>query len=97
MTKKKFIQRRGPNNSRIFTVRHFMAEKIPRSTVNHILKRKRKQGSGQTPKKMTKVELNKLKKAFDHKDNIIQRQSVKKFDISQQMVSKFLKKLQKTP
>ncbi|RNA16665.1 hypothetical protein BpHYR1_026203 [Brachionus plicatilis] len=37
------------------------------------------------------------KKAFDHKDNISQRQVAKKFDISQQMVSKLLKKLQITP
>ncbi|RNA17927.1 tripeptidyl-peptidase 2 [Brachionus plicatilis] len=62
---------------KIFTVKHFMAEKIPR---------KRKQVSDQTPKKMTKVQLNKLKKAFDHKDNIRQRQAAKKFVISQQMV-----------
>ncbi|RNA32566.1 WD repeat-containing 64-like [Brachionus plicatilis] len=74
-----------------------MAEKIPRSTVYRILKRKRKQGSGQTPKKMTKLQLKKLKKAFDHKDNISQRQAAKKFDISQQMVSNLLKKLQITP
>ncbi|RNA20036.1 glucosylceramidase 4, partial [Brachionus plicatilis] len=56
----------------------------------------RKQGYGQTPKKMTKVQLNKLKKAFDHKDNISQRKAAKKFDISQKMVSKLLKKLQIT-
>ncbi|RNA44112.1 hypothetical protein BpHYR1_001022 [Brachionus plicatilis] len=43
---------------------YFMAEKIPRSTVYRILKCNRKQVSGQTPKKMTKVQLNKLKKAF---------------------------------
>ena len=79
---------------KIFTVRHFMAEKIPRSTVYRILKRseyfspERKQGSGQTPKKMNKVQLNKLKKAYDDKDNISQRQAAKKFDISQQTVSK---------
>ncbi|RMZ96734.1 tripeptidyl-peptidase 2 [Brachionus plicatilis] len=65
---------------KIFTVRHFMAEKNPRSTVYRILKRSEyfspewKQGS---------VQLNKLKKAFDHKDNISQRQAAKKFDISQ--------------
>ena len=82
---------------KIFTVRHFMAEKVPRSTVYGILKRseyfppERKQGSGQTPKKMTKVQLNKLKKAFDHKDNISQRQAAKKFKCSQSMVSKVLK------
>ncbi|RNA29361.1 hypothetical protein BpHYR1_047942 [Brachionus plicatilis] len=50
---------------KIFTMSYFMAEKIPR---------KRKQGSGQTPKKMTKP--------FEHKDNISQRQAAKKFDIS---------------
>jgi transposase len=88
---------------KMFTVRHFMAENVPRSTIYDILKRseyfppERKQGSGQTPQKMTKVQLNKLKKAFDHKDNISQRQAAKKFDISQQMVSNLLKKLQITP
>ena len=88
----------------IFTFRHFMAEKNPRSIVYRILKRseyfspERKQGSGQTSKKMTKVQLKyKLKKAFDHKANISQHQTAKKFDISQQMVSKLLKKLQITP
>ncbi|RNA04299.1 hypothetical protein BpHYR1_021402 [Brachionus plicatilis] len=45
---------------KIFTLRHFMAEKIR---------------SGQTPIKITKAQLNKLKKAFDHKDNINQRQA----------------------
>ncbi|RNA44854.1 tripeptidyl-peptidase 2 [Brachionus plicatilis] len=69
---------------KIFTVRQLMAEKIPRSTVYRILKRseycspERKQGSGQTPKKITKVQLNKLKKAFDHKYNISQRQAATK-------------------
>ncbi|RNA33024.1 hypothetical protein BpHYR1_025530 [Brachionus plicatilis] len=69
------------------------------STVYRILKRseyfppERKKGSGQTPKKMTKLQLNKLKKAFDHKDNISQRKAAKKFDISQKIVSKLLKKL----
>ncbi|RMZ92758.1 tripeptidyl-peptidase 2 [Brachionus plicatilis] len=44
---------------KIFTVRHFMAEKIPRSTVYRILKRsdyfspERKQGCGPIPKKVT--------------------------------------------
>ncbi|RNA23548.1 hypothetical protein BpHYR1_030789 [Brachionus plicatilis] len=45
---------------------------------------------------MTKVQLNKLKKAFDYKDNISLRQAAKKFDISQQIISKLLKKLQIT-
>ncbi|RNA39015.1 tripeptidyl-peptidase 2 [Brachionus plicatilis] len=85
---------------KIITVRHFMAAKIPRNTVYRILKRseyfslKRKLGSGQTPKNMTKVNFNRLKKALDHKDNISQRKAAIKLDISQQMVSKLLKKLQ---
>ncbi|RNA43149.1 hypothetical protein BpHYR1_020691 [Brachionus plicatilis] len=52
---------------KIFTVRHFMAKKF-----QGVLK----QGSGQTPKKMTKVQLNKLKKAFDDQDNINQPKSL---------------------
>ncbi|RNA23279.1 hypothetical protein BpHYR1_033078 [Brachionus plicatilis] len=47
--------------------------------------------------KQGSVQLNKLKKSFDHKDNISQRQAAKKLDISQQMVSKLLKKLHLTP
>jgi predicted DNA-binding protein (UPF0251 family) len=76
---------------KVFTVRHFMAEQVPRRTIYNILERseyfrpERKQGSGKTPQKMTKVQLNKLKKAFDHEDNISQLQAAKKFDISQQM------------
>ena len=45
---------------------------------------------------MTKVQLNKLKKAFDHKDSISRRKAAKKLYISQQMGSKLLKKLQIT-
>jgi hypothetical protein len=88
---------------KMFTVRHFMAEQVPRSTIYNILKRseyfstERKQGSGPIAKKITKVQLNKLKKAFDHKDNISQSQAAKKFDITQQYVSNLLEKLQITP
>ena len=82
----------------MFTVRLFKAENVPKSTVYSILKRSehfkptRKEGSGKTLKKMTKRRLNQLKKAFDHNDKLSQRQAGEKFDISQPMVSKILKK-----
>ena len=41
---------------------------------------------------MTKKKLNTLKKAFDHKDKLSQRQAARKYGISQPMVSKILKK-----
>ena len=41
---------------------------------------------------MTKKKLNTLKKAFDHKDKMSQRQAARKYGMSQQMVSKILKK-----
>ena len=46
---------------------------------------------------MSKAQLDRLKKDFDHKDNISQRQAAKKFIIFQSSVSKLLRKLQITP
>ena len=77
---------------------HFKAENIPKSTIYSILSRvqhvspQRKHGSGTKCQKMTKKKLNTLKKAFDHKDKMSQRQAARKYGISQQMVSKILKK-----
>ena len=88
---------------KMFTVRHFMAEKVPKSTIYNILARseyfppENKKRSDQLAKKMSKAQLDRLKKAFDHKDNISQRQAAKKFNISQSSVSKLLRKLQITP
>ena len=70
---------------KIFTVRHFMAEQVPRRTIYNILERRnfppeKKQRIGRIVENMTKVQHNKLKKAFDHKDSISQRQAAKKFD-----------------
>ncbi|RNA06641.1 hypothetical protein BpHYR1_037486 [Brachionus plicatilis] len=55
---------------KIFTVRHFIAEKNPRNTVYRILKRS---------------EYLKGSKDLVKHHNISQRQAAKKFDISQQM------------
>ena len=85
------------SKGKIFTVNHFMAEKVPRRTIYDILKRiehsspKRKPGSGKIAKKLTRTKINKLVKAFNHNDKISQRQAAKKFECSQSMVSKVLK------
>ena len=85
---------------KIYTVNHFTAEKVPRSTVYRILSRfeclpaVRKEGSGATYRKMTQRQVNQLKKDFDHKASMSQRQSARKFDISQPMVCYILKKNQ---
>ncbi len=83
---------------KIYTVNHFMAEKVPRRTIYSILQRsehspvQRKSGSGRKAKKMNKRQVNKLKKAFNHNDKLSLRQAGKKFAVSHQMISKVLKK-----
>ena len=71
-----------------FTLNHFKAEQVPRSTLYIILDRidrfpaKRRQGGGKKNKKMSKRLANQLKRAFDDKDKMSQRQAGKKFNIS---------------
>ena len=85
---------------KIYTVNHFTAEQVPRRTVYSILSRLecfpalRKPGSGVTYRKMTKKKVNQLKKDFNHKATMSQRQSARKFNISQPMICKILKKHQ---
>ena len=86
------------NLGKSFTVKHFTAEKVPRSTVYDILSRledfpaQRKPGSGATIQKMTQRQVNRLKKDFNHTAGMSQRQSARKFSIRQQMVCKILEK-----
>ena len=83
---------------KIHTVKHFMAENVPRRTIYSIIKRseyltiKRKPGSGRIAKKMEKRKVNQLVKSFNHKDGISQRQAAKKFNIHHSYVSYLLKK-----
>ena len=51
-----------------------------------------KKRSDQLAKKMSKAQLDRLKKAFDHKDYISQRQAAKKFNISQSFFLKIVEK-----
>ena len=79
---------------KMYTVRHFVAEKVTRRTIYSILERsqhfpaQRALGSDTIAKKMSKRQVNKLKRSFNHKDSYSQRQAAKKFGISQPMVSK---------
>jgi len=69
-----------------YTVKHFLKEKIPESTVYSIIQRAekgfgptRKPGSGRIAKKMTKSNITKLKAMFDHKDGVTQAQAANKY------------------
>ena len=81
-----------------FTVSHFEAENLSRSTIYGIIKRieedkpfKRQTGSGRKLKIMTKCAISQLTKLFDHKCGISQRIASKKFKCSQSLISKTLK------
>ena len=65
-----------------FTVDHFNAEQIPRSTIHDIIKRavnnsghKSVQGSGRVAEIMTSKVINRLKTMFDHSDWVSMRQA----------------------
>ena len=70
-------------------MRHFVAEKVPRRTIYDILEgsehfpAQRAHGSGTIAKKMSKRQVNKLKRSFDHKDSYSQCQAAKNFGIRQ--------------
>ena len=80
-----------------FTLDHFSAENIPQSTIYRIIKRaenesghQRKLGSGRIAKVMTKKAVEKLKRMFDHKDAISQRQAAREFNCSQKHICRTL-------
>lgn len=82
-----------------FTADHFLAEKIPKTTIYRVIDRAendfgyaRVPGSGRTAEIMTRSTIKDLSKMFDHKCNISQSQAASKFECSQQHVSKTLAK-----
>ena len=84
----------------MFTVNHFMSEKVPqRPPIYNIIKRaengispKRKLGRGRIAKKMNQRALKRFKTAIDHSDKLSQRQLARQFNIDQGYVCKLLKK-----
>ena len=72
-------------------------KEFSKSTIYDILKRyednlpaKRQSGSGRIAKIFTPKKVEQLKKDFDHKDGISQRQAAQKYGCSQQMISHML-------
>lgn len=79
-----------------FTVDHFVLEGVPKRTIYNILKRPqviRKSGSGKKAKIMTQKGLKTLERMFNNKDGVSQYYAAKKFDCTQQYISKTLKSI----
>jgi hypothetical protein len=84
---------------RKFTLDHFKVEKVPRQTISNIIQRaenetghKRVQGSGRVAKKMNKKAIDRLKKMFNHRDGVSQRQAARKFGCNQSHICRTLAK-----
>ena len=80
-----------------YTKDHLEAERIPESTVYRIFQRaenesghKRAVGSGRQVVIMTKKNVKRLKTMMDHKDDVSQTQVARKFNCSEQYISKTL-------
>ena len=83
---------------KVFTVKHFLEEGVPRSTIYCVLERVannlgpiRKEGSGRVAKKMDKKHTNQLKAFIDHQHGKSQRQAARKFNFTQSHISQTLK------
>lgn len=84
---------------KIFTVKHFQDEGVPRSTIYCVLERVadnrgpiRKKGSGRVAKKMNKTRITQLKEFFNNHHGISQRQAARKFGCTQSYICRTLEK-----
>ena len=75
-----------------------MNENVPKSTIYDIINRaengsgyKRVSGSGRTPRKMNAFNLKQLKRMFDNRDGVSQKEAGLKFNCTQQYISWTLK------
>lgn len=87
---------RNREKGRAFTVKHFQAEGISRSTVYHVLNRrttKRKAGSGRRAKLMPRRKLKILMKMFLNRDDSSCRLAARKFNCSKSYISACLKQM----
>ena len=87
------------SKGKTFTVDHFQAEGVAKSTIYDIIERaenefgpERRAGSGRIPQIMTKTNLSKIKKIFDHKDSISQTQAARQFNCHQTYICKTLQR-----
>ena len=86
------------SKGKFFTFQYFNAENIPKSTIYGIIQLfennigpKKVCDSGLKAKKMTSKKIDQLKKMFNNKDNISQTKASRKFNCTQQYISKILK------
>uniref|UniRef100_A0A914D739 Transposase n=1 Tax=Acrobeloides nanus TaxID=290746 RepID=A0A914D739_9BILA len=91
-------------SGKLYTVRHFMAEEVPKTTLYDILRRydnnlpaTRQLGSGGSNAKLTSRNLATLKRQFDNKDGFLQRQAAKRFQCGLATINRSLKKLNIKP
>lgn len=82
-----------------FTVDHFASEKIHKSTIYRIIERAendsghaRVKGTGRIAKIMTTKGIHRLKMMFNNRDRVSTTQAARKFNCSQQFISKTLRK-----
>ena len=85
------------NWSKSAIAKHFMLEKVARSTIFCILQRKqrelaaeRKVGSGRPAIKMNKNNIKRLERRIDHLDGISQQYLTTHFDVSQPHISRVI-------
>ena len=83
--------------NKTFIFNHFRMENIPISTMYNIVQRKennlgpeRKVGSGRTAKTMPKKQIKHRGKSIEKKDGVSQRSLAKRFNVSQQYISKII-------
>ena len=86
------------DQGKMYTVNHFLAEGISKSTVFRVIKRaendsghERVKGSGRIAKKMTPTNIRRLKVMFDQKDGVSLRQAARKFNTVHSHIQKTLK------
>ena len=87
-------------SGKLFTVRHFVSEGVPKSTIYGILKRFhddkpafRKSGSGGSNAKVIGRKMTTLKRLFTHKDGISQRQAAQQLQCHQSTICRNLQKV----
>lgn len=80
-----------------YTVNHFLAEKIPRSTIYRVLQHadyesgwKRKPGSGRKAVKMPQKQVKALCKMFDNHDKVTYAKASRRFNISRSYAQKII-------
>ena len=86
------------SKGKMFTINHFLTEQEHARTIRRIIDRfyngiitNKRKGGGRIAKKMPSKKVSQLKKIFDHKNGISQRQAAAKFQVTQAYICQLLK------